>query len=245
MERLRAPDGCPWDRAQDPHTLKPYIIEEAYEVCEAIEGGDPAVLRDELGDLLFQVVFQSQIAKEQGHFDLNDVVDAISDKMERRHPHVFGDETALTAEEVAEHWEQRKVKEKGRKGLLDGVPKSLPALRKARRVTDKAALIGFDWPSIDGALAKVEEEIQELAEARESRDPAAIEHEFGDLLFALVNVGRFLKVDPEDALRGTLARFMRRFEYVEQSLRDTGRSLEDASLEQMEAYWQEAKLNEK
>ncbi len=242
MAQLRAPGGCPWDREQDPHSLKPYIIEEAYEVCEAIEDGNPSVLRDELGDLLFQVVFQSQIASERGHFTFDDVVNAISDKMERRHPHVFGDETVSSAEEVAQHWEQRKVKEKGRKGLLDGVPKSLPALRKARRVTEKAALIGFEWPSIDGALDKVNEEMLELNEARQSNDRDAISHEFGDVLFALVNVGRFLDLDPEDALRETVARFMRRFEFVEESIRKAGKSMESATLDEMQAYWEEAKL---
>ena len=241
MAQLRAPGGCPWDREQDPKSLKPYVIEEAYEVCEAIEDGDPQVIRDELGDLLFQVVFQAQIAKERNQFTFDDVVNAISDKMERRHPHVFGDESAATAEEVAKHWEQRKVKEKGRKGLLDGVPKSLPALRKARRVTEKAALIGFDWPSIDGALDKVREEMEELEEARASGDMAAISHEFGDLLFALVNVGRFLEVDPEDALRDTVSRFMQRFEYVEQSIRQADKTMESATLEEMQAYWDEAK----
>ena len=242
MAQLRAPGGCPWDREQDPHSLKPYIIEEAYEVCEAIEDGNPSVLRDELGDLLFQVVFQSQIASERGHFTFDDVVNAISDKMERRHPHVFGDETVSSAEEVAQHWEQRKVKEKGRKGLLDGVPKSLPALRKARRVTEKAALIGFEWPSIDGALDKVNEEMLELNEARQSNDRDAISHEFGDVLFALVNVGRFLDLDPEDALRETVARFMRRFEFVEEPIRKAGKSMESATLDEMQAYWEEAKL---
>jgi tetrapyrrole methylase family protein / MazG family protein len=242
MAQLRAPGGCPWDREQDPHSLKPYIIEEAYEVCEAIEDGNPSGIRDELGDLLFQVVFQSQIASEQGHFTFDEVVNAISDKMERRHPHVFGDESVNSAEEVAQHWEQRKVKEKGRKGLLDGVPKSLPALRKARRVTEKAALIGFDWPSIDGALDKVNEEMLELKEARQSEDRDAIFHEFGDVLFALVNVGRFLDLDPEDALRETVARFMRRFEFVEGSIRSAGKTMQNATLDEMQAYWEEAKL---
>jgi MazG family protein len=241
MARLRAPGGCPWDREQDPHSLKPYIVEEAYEVCEAIEKGDPEELRDELGDLLFQVVFQSQIASELGQFTFDDVVAAISDKMERRHPHVFGDETVATAEEVAQHWEQRKVKEKGRKGLLDGIPKSLPALRKARRVSDKAALIGFVWPSIDGARAKVDEELQELDEALQSGHEESIKHEYGDLLFALVNLGRFLGADPEDALRETIGRFMSRFQYVEQSLQNAGISMEDADLDEMQAFWDEAK----
>jgi len=241
MARLRAPDGCPWDREQTPESLKAYIIEEAYEVCEAIEGRDPEELCGELGDLLLQVVFQAQIAKERGDFDIHDVVNAISDKMERRHPHVFGDEHAETADEVMQQWEQRKLKEKGRKGYLDGIPKHLPGLLKARRVSDKAALVGFEWPTIDGAAAKVNEEWDELQEAIEQQDPDEIVHELGDVLFALVNLSRYINADPEDALRRTVQRFSTRFQYVEQQILARGDTLDQVDLDAMESLWQEAK----
>ena len=241
MARLRAPDGCPWDREQTPESLKAYIIEEAYEGCEAIEGRDPEELCGELGDLLLQVVFQAQIAKERGDFDIHDVVNAISDKMERRHPHVFGDEHAETADEVMQQWEQRKLKEKGRKGYLDGIPKHLPGLLKARRVSDKAALVGFEWPTIDGAAAKVNEEWDELQEAIEQQDPDEIVHELGDVLFALVNLSRYINADPEDALRRTVQRFSTRFQYVEQQILARGDTLDQVDLDAMESLWQEAK----
>lgn len=245
MARLRAPDGCPWDLAQSPSSLKPYVIEEAYEVCEAIESGDPHKLKEELGDLLLQVVFQAQIAQEHEQFDLDDVVNAISDKMERRHPHVFGDETAKTAEEVQDRWEQNKAKERGRQGMLDGIPKSLPALLKARRVTEKASLIGFDWPDAAAVHAKLDEEIAELRAAEASGDPDAVREELGDVLFTVVNLARFLAVEPEDALRRTLEKFMRRFRHVETRLAELGIPLEDAGLQAMDALWDEAKRVEK
>ena len=250
MARLRAPDGCPWDLAQTPSSLKPYVIEEAYEVCEAIESDDPQKLKEELGDLLLQVVFQAQIAQEHGHFAIDDVVNAISDKMERRHPHVFGSETAATAAEVQDRWEQNKAKERAKnpkeaQGMLAGIPKSLPALLKARRVTEKASLIGFDWPDAAAVHAKLDEEIAELRAAEASGDPEAIREELGDVLFTLVNLGRFLSADPEDALRRTLEKFMRRFRHVETRLAEMGIPLEDAGLQAMDALWDEAKRLEK
>jgi len=245
MARLRAPDGCPWDREQDAHSLKAYIIEEAYEVCEAIESGDPKKLCDELGDLLLQVVFQAQIANESGAFNINDVVNAISDKMERRHPHVFGDETAESAEQVMEQWEQRKLQEKGRKGYLDGIPKHLPGLLKARRISDKAALVGFEWPTIDGAKDKVDEEWAELQHAAKQDSHEDVVHELGDVLFALVNLSRYLKADPEDALRRTVGRFSKRFRYVENQILARGEQLQDVGLEAMDALWEEAKRLER
>lgn len=244
MERLRAPDGCPWDREQTPATLKPYVIEEAYEVCDAIESGDPQKLREELGDLLLQVVFQAQIAREAGQFDLNDVVNAISDKMERRHPHVFGGTKLDTAAEVMEQWELRKANEKGRDGMLDGIPKALPALRKARRVTEKAALIGFDWPNAGGVYEKLDEELAELKAATASGDARAIEDELGDVLFTVVNLARHLGPDPEDALIGALAKFMRRFRAVELALREQGVAAGEAGLPLLEALWNEAKASD-
>ncbi len=244
MARLRAPDGCPWDREQTPESLKRYIIEEAYELCDAIDSGDSNHIKEELGDLLFQVIFQAQIANEEKRCDMQDVVDGISDKMENRHPHVFGDETYATPAEVNEQWEKRKAEEKGREALLSGIPSSLPALQKAHKVSKKAARVGFDWPSIDGPLAKIDEEIAELNEARKANDPKAIEDEFGDVLFAMVNLARFLKVDPEAALRGTVQKFIRRFTYVETETKKMGRTLEQSTIQEMEALWNQSKRME-
>ncbi len=245
MARLRAEDGCPWDRRQDRQSLKGYIVEEAYEVCEAIDGGDATALRDELGDLLFQVVFQAQIGAENGEFDMDGVVDAISDKMERRHPHVFGDGGPISADEENQGWEAMKAAERADKGVLFGVPKALPALHKARRLTDKAAAVGFEWPSAQGAWDKFDEEMGELREAAADGDPDAIRHELGDVLFTLVNIARWLGVEPEDALQQTNARFVRRFGHVESELRAQGKPVHSATLEEMDALWNDAKAREK
>ncbi len=244
MARLRGPDGCPWDRAQDAHSLRAYVIEEAHEVVDAIESAEPDHLCEELGDLLFQIVFLAQLAREDSQFGMPQVVDAISDKMERRHPHVFGDADASDAQNVAQRWEQQKAAERGDRPLLNGIPRSLPALHRARRLTDRAAAVGFEWPDIGGVWAKLDEEQTELKEAASSADADAIRHEYGDLLFALVNVGRFLKVDPEDALHSASRRFESRFGYIEQTLNESGSSLEAATLEEMDGLWNEAKRRE-
>ncbi len=256
MRRLRAPDGCPWDREQDLKSLRPYLIEEAYEVLEEMdrvaEGGSWAPLKEELGDLLFQIVFHAHLAQEQGHFSLSDVAGAIADKLERRHPHVFGggETKAGNATEVLENWARLKAKERkakqGHEGsVLDGVPKDAPALQRAERLTEKASRIGFDWPDVDGVLAKVDEEVGELKEALASGDRAALEHELGDALFALANLGRKAGIAPEDALRAANGRFTSRFHAVEAGLRAQGVPFGEATLEQMDALWDEAKRQEK
>jgi tetrapyrrole methylase family protein / MazG family protein len=256
MDKLRDPGGCPWDREQTLRTLTPYLLEEAHEVVEAIESGDAEHHREELGDLLFQVVFQARIAREEGKFDFAAVCDAISDKLTRRHPHVFGDVEVSGSGEVLKNWEIIKAAErekagKKRKSAIDGVPVALPALVRSERVTEKAAAVGFDWPDLDGVLGKVREELRELEEAIASRpahgphpDPE-VEAELGDLLFALANLGRFVKVHPEEALRGTLRRFESRFRHIEARLAEQGRSPADATLAEMDRYWDEAKARER
>jgi len=243
MATLRSPEGCPWDRKQTPATLKTFVLEEAYEVAAAIDEGDPAELRDELGDLLFQVVFQAQIAHENGHFDLNDVVRGVTNKMTRRHPHVFGDGRADTAEAVLDQWEQRKKKDEGR-GVFDGLPAALPALLKSFRVQEKAARVGFDWPDVTGPIAKIHEETAELEEAIAGGDQAAIEHELGDLLFSLVNVARALKLNPEFALGRTTDRFVARFKAMEKLADARGVTFSDLTLAEMDALWDEVKATD-
>ena len=248
MDRLRDPGGCPWDREQTLRTLTPYLLEEAHEVIEAIESGDAAHHREELGDLLFQVVFQSRIAREEGKFDFASVCDAISDKLTRRHPHVFGDVTVSGSGEVVKNWERIKADERKEKGqersAIGGVPVSLPALVRAERLTEKAGAVGFDWPDARSVLAKVREELSELTEAMEDGARDRIEAELGDLLFAIANLGRWVKVHPEEALRGTLRRFEARFHHVEEKLRERGKSPREPDLAEMDALWNEAKARE-
>jgi nucleoside triphosphate diphosphatase len=245
MARLRDPKtGCPWDREQNFRTIAPYTVEEAYEVADAIDRGDLAQLRDELGDLLFQVVFHSQMAREQGAFTFDDVVNAICDKMERRHPHVFGEGKIEDAEAQSVAWEEQKRLERAAKGagILADVPVALPALVRANKLGKRAAQVGFEWPDVGGALDKLEEEVRELrGEVGAKSSRAAIEDEAGDLLFSVVNVCRYLKVDPEAALKHANAKFERRFGYVEARLRDQGRTPGDATLEEMDRLWDEGK----
>ena len=258
MAALRAPKtGCPWDVEQDFATIAPYTIEEAYEVADAIQRGDFDDLREELGDLLLQVVYHAQMAEEVGEFAFPDVVEAITRKMIRRHPHVFGDEKARSAGMAKGMWEMIKAGEKAEKraarlargadpedhgkGFLDSVPLALPALTRALKLQEKAARVGFDWGEAAPVLDKIEEEIGELREALARGEAASIKDEFGDTLFALVNLGRHLKLDSEAALAGTNEKFRRRFHHVEQALEKAGRSLDDASLDEMEALWQQAK----
>ena len=239
MRRLRAPDGCPWDRAQTPETLKTYVVEEAYEVVEAIERGDPELLLEELGDLLLQVVFLAQLAEEAGRFDMADVCKAIVSKLLRRHPHVFGDQKANSPDEAYSRWHARK-REEG-KGTLSGVPNSLPALLMALRMSEKAHAVGFDWPDIAGALAKLDEEVAELKRAVASLDRDQVEAELGDVLFTVVNLARLHRIDPEAALRRMLARFRRRFEHLEARLNSQGLDVKDQPLSTLDALWEEAK----
>lgn len=246
MERLRGDNGCPWDREQTRQTLKPFLIEEAYEVVEAIDEEDPKQIMEELGDLLFQVIFHAQVAAEQREFTIGQVLAAITEKMVRRHPHVFGDGTASTAHEVLEQWEELKRKERhavstAPVSALDGVPRELPALLRAQRLQDKASRVGFDWHEISGVKAKLEEELGELTEAIESATPEAIEQELGDVLFSLVNLTRFLNLNAEEALRKSVVRFTTRFRSMEEALRCDGRRFDEIGLEEMERLWQDAK----
>jgi tetrapyrrole methylase family protein / MazG family protein len=242
IKRLRAPDGCPWDKVQTPETLKPYVIEEAYEVVEAIESRDPKAVCEELGDLLLQIVLQAQVYSETGAFTIADVIAGINAKMFERHPHVFGSAEAKTPDDVRKHWVRIKQETKGEgSSALGDVPRSLPALLRAKRLSDNAAQVGFDWPNREGVEKKVKEEWEELEKATAEGDQAAITHEFGDLLFALVNLARFLKVNPDEALRQTTDRFVARFRFIEESAKKAGKPLEQMSLDEMESYWQEAK----
>ena len=243
MDELR--EKCPWDRRQTIETLRMQTIEETYELCDAILDADWQAIRKELGDLLLHIVFYAKIGQEQQQFDIKDVIDGICEKLVFRHPHIFGDGKAETAEAVRENWEKLKLKEKGgNKSVLAGVPKSLPALVKAYRIQDKARSAGFDWQDRREVWDKVREEIGEFSEAAEMQQPAAMEAEFGDLLFSLINAARLYKIDPESALERTNRKFISRFDYVESQTIDQGRSLQDLSLEEMDALWNEAKRRE-
>ncbi len=255
MARLRDPDGgCPWDVEQTFATIAPYTIEEAYEVADAIQRGDMAGLRDELGDLLLQVFFHARMAEETGHFDYDDVARAIADKMVRRHPHVFGDADIATAEAQTVHWEDLKARERAEKGetpaedasALDGVAIPLPALTRAEKLQKRAARIGFDWPEAAPVIAKIEEELAELrAEMGGGTSRARLEEEMGDLLFAVANLARHLKIDPETALRRGNHKFEDRFRRMEKRLRGQGRDPAASSLDEMEAAWQAEKRHDK
>lgn len=249
MERLRGPEGCPWDRDQTMQSLTPFIIEEAYEVVSAIDSGDMEHIKEELGDLLFQVIFVSELAAEEGRFTMGDVIDGSFDKMVRRHPHVFGESRADTPEAVLKQWaEIKKAEKKGREketGYLAGVPEVLPALLRAHKISQKASKVGFDWKGVEEVLDKLDEETAEFKEAVRSRKAADMEEELGDMLFTMVNIGRFLQVNPEDALRKTIAKFIRRFHHVEMSVIQRGEDLSTTDMDEMERLWQEAKAFEK
>ena len=253
VAQLRGDGGCPWDREQTRETLKPMLIEEVYEVLDALDSGDAAELKDELGDLLFQVVFHAQISREKEEFDLADVIDRSHEKMVRRHPHIFGEADLKTAEDVLKNWEDIKAAEKGvpsashpdaERSLLDGIPSKLPALHRAYQMTAKASRVGFDWTRLEDILQKLGEETSELMEVYARRDSQKIVDEIGDLLFVVVNVARFLGVDPETALGRSNRKFDRRFRYVESAIKRQGRELKDASLAEMDALWDEAKKQE-
>jgi tetrapyrrole methylase family protein/MazG family protein len=245
MSALRGEKGCPWDKQQTRESLKPFIVEEAYEVLEAIDEGKTAAIKEELGDLLFQIVFQCQLAKESGEFSMADVIDGIGRKMISRHPHVFGDAECRTAEEVLVHWEAQKKKEgKQKDSILDGVPGSLPSLLRAHRLQDRASRVGFDWERVEDVFEKLDEELSEFREALKGKRQERIEDELGDIFFALVNISRFVGVNPEDALRKTISKFISRFRFIEMSAADAGANLADMSLEEMDALWDEAKKRE-
>ncbi len=262
MAALRTPGtGCPWDLEQDFASIAPYTIEEAYEVADAIERGDLADLKDELGDLLLQVVFHARMAEEQGAFAFPDVVEAITRKLIRRHPHVFGDTKHLSPDEVKHLWDNIKREEKAERraareamgqrldaqeaGFLGGIPRALPALTRAQKLTAKAARVGFDWPNAAQVIDKIHEELEEVEEASSSNERDRIEDEIGDLLFSVTNLARHFSIDPEQALRRTNAKFERRFASVELALRSQGRSLNQASLDEMEELWVAAKHAER
>ena len=246
MAKLRAPGGCPWDREQTFDTIKPFLLEETYEVMDAIDARDWKELSGELGDLLLQAVFFSQMAAEENLFRIDDAIDAINAKLIRRHPHVFGDQTAQTEGDVRKIWSEVKASERQDKPdtattLLGSVPRTLPALVEAQQIASRAAQAGFDWENADQVLEKLDEELDEFAAARRSASAAELEDEMGDLLFVLVNLARFVKVDPEQALRKSNAKFRRRFGYVEQKLAERGKRPADSTIGEMEALWQEAK----
>lgn len=249
MKRLRAPEGCPWDREQTHSSLKPYMLEEVYEALEAIDAENDSELCKELGDVLLQVVFHAQIAEEEDRFTIEDVAGAIVEKLVRRHPHVFADAEVDSTEHVIANWEEIKKQERRDAGQqnpshLDGIPKSLPALMRAQRMQARAARQGFDWREVGGALDKVEEEFAELRRENEEGSTDTVEAELGDLLFSLVNVSRFLHVDPEQALQRAIAKFEKRFRSVESALREREQSMRNSTLEELDALWDEAKKHE-
>jgi len=243
MRRLREPGGCPWDAEQTHESLTRYLLEETYEVIEAIDNKSPEHLKEELGDLLLQPVFHAAIAEESGAFTIHDVIEAICDKLIRRHPHVFGEVTIADSAAQIENWEKIKKEEKGaeRKSAISGVPPALPALLKAHKITEKAARVGFDWECVEQVKSKVMEEMGEFEDAMASGDQEQMESELGDLLFSIVNLGRFVSINPEEALRKTINRFQKRFEHVEDSLHAAGKNFEDSTLQEMNLLWDEAK----
>lgn len=250
LKVLRGPGGCPWDREQTHLSLRPYLLEECHEVLAAIDAGSMEDLREELGDLSLHVAFQAELAEESGAFRLSDSLDHISDKLIRRHPHVFGDGSAETAREVERLWETVKAAETGpegqrRESILDGVPATLPGLLRAQRIQEKVAGVGFQWPTAEGALDKLAEELGEWRAALEGTDGEAREEELGDLLFSLVNVARYLRLQPEDALRRTNDKFIRRFREVERRVREAGGAVETAGLEVLDRHWDEVKADER
>ena len=243
MEKLRSPNGCPWDRAQNHSSLLPYLIEEAYEVLDSVEAKDYQKLREELGDLLLQIIFHSQIAKERKKFDIDDVILVLTRKLKQRHPHVFKKKKKLTPQEVINNWEHIKIKTENR-SVLSGLPKDLPALLKAYRVGEKVARFGFDWEKAGDIFKKSEEELNELKEvffSRKNKKKKLTEQEMGDILFCLVNLSRHLKINPEFALRKTIQKFVKRFNYIEKELSQKGKPLHKATLKEMDLLWEEAK----
>ena len=241
VEKLRAPDGCPWDREQTNQSLLPYFIEEVYELIESVDEENWDTVKEELGDLLLHMVFQASIGEDEGKFKLADSLTNVNEKLVRRHPHVFGDAKADAAFHAKQNWEAQKHKEKGRKSRLDGVPKNLPALVRAQRLQQKASYAGFDWDEVEQVWDKVHEEIQELKDAQSNEAKDHIAEEIGDVLFAVVNLARYLDIPAEDALRKTNQKFTSRFSKVEEGIKAQGKELEDVTLEEMDAIWEMAK----
>ncbi|GAB6184083.1 nucleoside triphosphate pyrophosphohydrolase [Thermodesulfovibrio hydrogeniphilus] len=242
MEKLRSENGCPWDRVQTHDSLKRYLLEETYELIEAIEKKDYKGMKEELGDLLLQIVFHSKIAKDEGKFDIDEVIDTISNKMISRHPHVFGDADFRTPEEVLNQWDDRKKEEgKLRESILEGIPLALPALLRAYKIQSRVAKVGFDWENVEGVIEKIQEEISELRDAVNSGDKEKVEEELGDVLFSIVNLARFLKIDPETALRKTNRKFEERFKKLESIVKEQGKDLKDMTLSEMDEIWEKVK----
>ena len=240
MEILRGPTGCPWDKEQDHKSLIPFLLEETYEVIESINKNSIEDLKEELGDLLLQIVFHAQIAKESGEFNIDDIITGISTKLIRRHPNVFGDEKIDTAEEQSVNWEKLK-KQEGKKSVVDGIPRAMPALSFAKRIQQRASTVGFDWQKTEEVWEKVIEEISELKHEIENQNQDKIEEEFGDLLFALVNYGRFLKIDPENSLKKATDKFILRFKKLEKRIEDKSLSMEELTLDELDREWNEIK----
>jgi tetrapyrrole methylase family protein/MazG family protein len=248
IKKLRAPDGCPWDRQQKKEDIGKYILEEAYEVVDSLDE-NPQALKEELGDLLFQILFLTEISTESGFFSLNDIMEGIREKMIRRHPHVFGDIQVNTVQEVKKNWQQIKEKERNDKNiensLFNGIPRSLPALKRAQKITSIASTYGFDWADTEGILEKFKEELREFDESVKNNNPIKMEEELGDMLFTITNVSRFLSIDAETALTKTTKKFLQRFSYVIKQLSNLGISPAKATLTQMDALWNEAKTKER
>ncbi len=243
-DTLMGEDGCPWDKVQTRESLKPYLVEETYEVLDALDANDPEKIKDELGDLLYQILFHSKISSLKGEFNFRDVIDNLSEKMVRRHPHVFQEGELNTPDQVVKQWEEIKRNEKNQanqKSILDNIPKNLPSLLRAQKLQKKAAKEGFDWDQISDVFDKLDEEIVEFKEAVLKKKSADIQNEIGDMIFVITNIAKCYKIDAEEALRSTNNKFIKRFQYIEQKIKAKGKTLKDSPLEEMERYWQEAK----
>jgi len=241
MAKLRGEEGCPWDRRQTKATLKPFLIEETYEILETLDASDDEGLREELGDLLFHIIFMARIAQEEGAFNIYDVIQTVSEKMIRRHPHVFGRSQVSGPHEVEVNWANLKVKEKPNRSLMEGVPRYLPALMRAYQLTKRASKVGFDWEDKNQVWCKLEEELKEFKDALQDGTMTKVKDELGDILFTMVNLARFIGLDPEDALRTATDRFVERFKYIEKRLQEEGKVPQEVSLAEMDALWEESK----
>ena len=244
VNTLMGENGCPWDKVQTRESLKPYLIEEAYETLEALDGNNPEEIKEELGDLLYQILFHAKISENKKEFNITDVIESISNKMEHRHPHVFKKGTLETPDEVAAQWEEIKIKEKGkagRKSVLDGIPSYLPSLLRSQKLQKKAANHGFDWDKISSVFDKLDEEVAEFKKAILSGKKKDVKEELGDILFVLVNIAKFNKIDAEEALRATNNKFIKRFQHIEAEVAKRGKTLKETPLEELEQYWQNAK----
>ncbi len=244
MADLRGPSGCPWDKEQTRETLKPFLAEELYELLDALDEDNAQNIKEELGDMLFQIIFHSRLSEERGEFDINDVVKEIVEKMIKRHPHVFGNKDLKTSHDVTHWWEENKRREKNHSSITDGIPRTLPALLKAQKLQDRVSRVGFDWDRIEDIFAKLYEELDELKRAMDGKDINEIEHELGDIFFVLVRISSFLNINSEDALRKTIRKFIRRFKYMEDKASGQERKISDMTLEEMEGIWQESKKND-